>query len=147
MSQLIHLVYSSDASVAFSDLAVKALLEGARRNNSALGVTGVLLHIDSSFLQVLEGELTVVESLYEKIGLDKRHTRVKKLIQEPIQKRDFEDWSMGLAKITSKELSVVPGFNDFWKSRRALESLGEGLTRKVLTAFREDGRWRSRVAA
>jgi hypothetical protein len=142
VTTLEHVAYVSAATTEFSDEQVRALLTGARATNSALGVTGVLLLVDRSFFQILEGPPDAVASLYEKIGRDKRHTRVVKLIQEPIETRDFADWSMGLTRVSSRELATLPGFRDW--TRRSLEGLEEGMARKLLHAFRE-GRWRARV--
>jgi Sensors of blue-light using FAD len=144
MTALEHVAYASEATLDFSDEKVRALLAGARAKNAALGVTGMLLLVDRSFFQILEGAPDAVEGLYEKILGDTRHRRVVKLIQEPIERRDFEDWSMGLARVTSKELASVPGFHDFVATGRSLDSLGEGMARRLLRAFRE-GSWRARV--
>ena len=144
MSALIHVAYASEATIELSDNAVRELLEGARRKNEAVDVTGILLLVDRSFFQVLEGDSQAVATLYEKISQDGRHRRIVKLIQEPIEHRDFRDWSMGLARIAPKDLAALPGFNDFFTAGRSLDSLGEGMARKLLHAFREGG-WRARV--
>ncbi len=143
---LIHVAYSSAAAVAFSDRNVRNLLERARKTNAGLGVTGILLLIESSFFQILEGPSEVVAALYEKIGADTRHIRVVKLIEEPMEQRDFSDWSMGLARVTSKELVGVPGFRDAFATRQSVEQLDEGSARFLLSAFRE-GRFRSRIGS
>ncbi len=144
MPALIHIAYVSAATVDFLDRDVRALLERARIHNSSVDVTGILLLVRRSFFQILEGEPHAVTGLYEKIGRDKRHHRVVKLIEEPIEGRDFRDWSMGLARITSKELASLPGFNDFFTTRRSLDGLGEGMAQTLLSAFRE-GRFRANV--
>ncbi|MDQ3001158.1 MAG: BLUF domain-containing protein, partial [Fibrobacterota bacterium] len=84
---LAHCIYASAATVEFSNLDISTLLEISRTNNSKLGVTGILLHDSGSFFQVLEGEPEVITSLYEKIGKDKRHNRVSKIIFESIESR------------------------------------------------------------
>jgi hypothetical protein len=144
VSALIHIAYVSEATVDFSDGDVRWLLERARMHNASIGVTGILLLVGRSFFQILEGEPGAVTPLYEKIGRDKRHKRVVKLIEEPILDRDFREWSMGLARATSKELAVLPGFSDFFVTRKGLDTLSEGLARNLLSAFR-DGRFRAHV--
>ncbi len=144
MSDLIHVAYASEASIEFSNEAVRHLVEEARRNNAAIGVTGILLLVDRSFFQVLEGESGPVSSLYEKIAQDTRHARIVKLIQEPIEERDFRDWSMGLARMAPKELSALPGLSDFFTTGRSLSNLAPGTARQLLSGFRA-GRWRARV--
>jgi hypothetical protein len=146
MSSLIHVAYASEASTEFSNEAVRRLLDDARRNNAAIGVTGILLLVDRSFFQVLEGEPGAVSTLYEKIERDPRHTHVVKLIREPIEKRDFPDWSMGLARMAPRELSTLPGFSDFFTTGRSLSSLAPGMAHRLLSGFRA-GRWRARSGA
>jgi len=145
MSPLVHVAYASEACVELPDQAVRDLLESARRNNAAIGVTGMMLLVGASFFQILEGELDAVTPLYAKIARDPRHRRIVKLIQEPIEHRDFQDWSMGLARMTPKELAAVPGLNDFFSAGSSLDKLGEGVARKLLSQFKE-GAWRARVA-
>ena len=90
----------------------------------------------------MEGDRTVVEALYEKIAADKRHTRITKLILEPIEERAFADWTMGYPKLSQKELSEIPGLNDFFSRGRSYMELGQGRAKTLLAAFK-DGRWRS----
>jgi len=145
MTALIHVVYVSEATADISDGALRDLLGRARKHNASADLTGLLLHVERSFLQVLEGTHEAVGLLYAKIGLDKRHDRVVKLIEEPIEQRDFQDWTMGIARVTAKELAGIAGLSDFFVNRSSLDGLGEGTARRLLDAFRE-GRWRTRVA-
>jgi hypothetical protein len=140
----IHLIYVSEARVAFKPKDLHELLTKARLNNEALGVTGVLLYVDGFFFQVLEGDEGVVQTLYEKILADVRHTRVSKLIAEPIEEPDFADWSMGYAEVGRGDLARIPGLKDFFTSGSSLNELGAGRASALLEAFRE-GRWRGRI--
>ena len=88
--ELIHIIYCSvSAKRNFSAVELEQLLEVCRRNNGKAGVTGMLLYQDPWFFQILEGAPAALEVLYDKIGLDKRHKRIMKIIQEPIEARDF----------------------------------------------------------
>ena len=144
MTELVHLVYASEATTDLGDKAVCELLERARKHNTQAGLTGLLLLVERSFLQVLEGAPDVIALLYRRILVDKRHCHIVKLIEEPIDRRDFQDWSMGLARLSPKELAGVPGVSDFFTNRRSLDGLGAGTARKVLGAFQQ-GRFRARV--
>jgi hypothetical protein len=81
MSSLIHLIYASVATQAFGKAQLTELLQQARGTNERLGLTGMLLHSDGSFFQVLEGEPVVVDQIYQKIRLDKRHGQFKMIIK------------------------------------------------------------------
>ena len=142
---LAFMAYASAASAPFSSEALGDLLLGARRKNSRLGLTGMLLYHQDSFFQVLEGRSAIVESLYERISVDDRHTKIVKLINEPIEQRSFSEWTMGLGRPDRDELGAIPGLNDFFRQGSCLWELEPGRARTLLNAFR-DGRWRRTVA-
>ena len=104
------MVYSSAAVEPFSPEALRTLLALARTRNTAAAVTGMLLHVDSVFLQVLEGEPQVVTALYTKIGADPRHTRMLLLLSQDIKSRNFPDWSMGFFDASGRG-SAIPGLS------------------------------------
>lgn len=140
--ELVHCLYCSASTVPdFGREELRALLDVCRANNAKLGITGMLLFRGGSFFQILEGDRAVVETLYEKIRKDKRHARVTKIIQEPIEERSFAEWTMGYSKISSKELATIPGLNDFFSQGKSYLELGEGRAKTLLAAFKE-GKWR-----
>lgn len=141
---LVHCIYCSAASgKAFGPTELTALLDVCRTNNAALDVTGMLLFHEGSFFQILEGDRPVVDALYDKVALDKRHGQVRKLIIEPIEERDFGAWTMGYPKVTARDLQQIPGLNDFFASSKTYLELGEGRAKTLLAAFKE-GQWRAR---
>lgn len=140
----IHLAYSSAATRALEPRDLLDLLAVARKKNEEQGITGMLLYINESFFQVLEGDEAVLHPLYEKIHRDDRHTNVIKLIEEPIEKRAFAKWSMGYANVTRSELSKIRGLNDFFTHGSSFHDLEAGRAKLLLEAFRE-GKWRRRL--
>jgi hypothetical protein len=90
---------------------------------------------------VLEGPADVVDATYAKILADKRHTRVTKVVREPIQSRSFPEWTMGLYRISERELRGIVGASDFFRSAGQSEQAYVGKAKKLLLAFR-DGKWR-----
>ena len=145
---LLQLVYVSAASVDFSDSDLDRLLEGARSNNSSLDVTGVLLFVDGTFLQVLEGEPRSVRSLYAAILQDTRHTNAMILAERSIDERNFGDWSMGFVR-GRETVRELPGFVDFFaQDGRTLIDLHGASKRvdQILDGFHR-GRWRRQPAS
>jgi uncharacterized Fe-S cluster-containing MiaB family protein len=143
--ELVHCIYSSAQTIEFSHDDIIALLEAARKNNSKLGVTGILLYDSGSFFQILEGEPDVIQALYKKIENDKRHCRVSKIIYEPIESRSFSEWTMGYAGVTREKLRAIDGLNDFFYSRKCYTDLDEGRAKMLLIAFKE-GKWRASIS-
>jgi hypothetical protein len=138
---IIHCIYSSAAAPTFKEHEIPSLLEGTRNANAARDVTGMLLYVDGSFFQVLEGEAAIVEPLYEKIKRDPRHSRVTLIIKEPILERSFGEWTMGFAALDAKEAGDLAGTNDFFDGASCLAKMTTGRAKKLLSAFR-GGRWR-----
>ena len=97
-----HLLYTSSARGHFSPDELERLLVVARERNAALGVTGLLIYCDGSFMQLLEGDASTVRSLYEAIGRDERHTDVRSLFTLETPDRWCADWSMGFLRTTDK---------------------------------------------
>jgi hypothetical protein len=104
-----HLIYLSTTTQAFREEELPEMLVRSRHNNERLGITGLLLYRHGSFLQALEGEREVVESLYVKITHDRRHHGLQILFNEKIPEREFPSWTMGFHDLSSLPLD---GFND-----------------------------------
>jgi EAL domain-containing protein (putative c-di-GMP-specific phosphodiesterase class I) len=79
----------------------------AKQKNALLGVTGVLLHDGTHFLQVLEGPITILNELVAIIEADPRHQHFVTLVKEPIAKREYSSWSMESVKKDAYALSQI----------------------------------------
>ena len=139
---LIHCIYASSATSSFKEGDIPSLLERTRQKNAELGVTGMLLYIEGSLFQILEGDAAAVDALYATICNDPRHARVTQIIREPIARRSFDDWSMGFNSIGRDEAAEFIGANDFFASATCLERISAGRAKKLLVAFAA-GRWRA----
>ena len=145
VAEIVHqVIYSSAAVTPFSEADLASLLLRARANNTRLGVSGLLLHHEGSFLQTLEGERNVLESLFATISLDKRHNRVVKLLDREVDERHFAEWKMGFVSVASLS-QTLPGYTDYLRHRGEVAKAADAADR-VLAAFR-DGRFRSHIAA
>lgn len=91
---LIQLAYISKVSPNISEVAVKAILDAAARNNPQIGITGLLIWRHNQFFQLLEGPEQAIDILMRYIREDKRHSDVLVLHRKPIEKRSFGNWSM-----------------------------------------------------
>jgi hypothetical protein len=132
---LIHFIYASSAAPEFREHEIPDLLLKARSANEKRDITGMLLYIGGSFFQLLEGEATEVDSLYAKIGRDIRHTRVTKIIREPILERDFTGWTMGFSTVDPMEAGKLVGENDFFNGASCVTHLDSGRAKTLLSAL------------
>ena len=145
---LSQLIYTSQAQAGLSPDALQAIALAAARNNALVDVSGLLIYDQGCFLQVMEGEDELILALYQRLKRDVRHTNIVKLIHEPIARRRFEAWSMGLVA-PAHGVHTGPGivglstWNELLDSQ-ALQNLTEDRVRTVLDAF-TSGRWHAAV--
>lgn len=97
---LIRLIYASRAAGILTPSDVKDIVSKSQRNNAPLGVTGALILSNGVFLQCLEGDHLIVNSLYHRILLDPRHREPAVLSLGEITSRLYGGWSMGLVATT-----------------------------------------------
>lgn len=146
VDSLVHLIYASVATRPLDSAELVELLENARTANAEIDVTGLLLYESGSFFQVIEGPEDVVLTIFARIQYDSRHQQIVKIIAEPIERRDFGDWTMAFAGPTREELSRIEGLNDFFTRGEMFASLGRGRAKRLLAAFR-GGSWRRKLDA
>ncbi|MBC7603319.1 MAG: BLUF domain-containing protein [Ramlibacter sp.] len=127
---MIRLLYISQAASGITEEQVRDIQESAQRNNSAIGLTGVLVYGGRVFMQVLEGPEQAVLRKYVKILDDRRHSDCEILHISPANDRIFENWSMGIiesdplqfqhiAELRAHRLEAVPA-KTFTDAMRAL---------------------------
>lgn len=113
---MISLCYISTAVEPMSDESLNDILKTARAVNAQSDITGMLLYKDMSFLQVLEGESSVVKALYKKIEQDQRHTDVFTVFLEKIFTREFANWSMAFRNLDGENMDNVEGYTQFMET-------------------------------
>jgi hypothetical protein len=109
---LVRLMYASRAAENVDASALLSILKESKVKNPALGVTGVLCFASGIFLQVLEGGRAQVNSLYNRIVTDTRHTDVVLLSYEEIEERCFASWSMGQVNLSRVNPSLLLKYSE-----------------------------------
>ena len=110
---MIRVTYVSREAPGLTSDKLLALVSQCHRNNPDKGLTGMLLHGNGTFLQVLEGDDHVVDTLMGAIAADPRHIDMKIVRREPVTRRQFADWSMGFERVTDESLKGVSGLHNF----------------------------------
>ncbi len=138
MSQkrLYELIYGSVETRYLSAMQLSDLLTLARARNQGLDVSGVLLHQKGVFIQVLEGNESVVGALYDRISRDPRHKNVAVFRRGPIQSRQFAAWSMGFLELDTAVLSRLGGWNPVLQKGAATTGSNAERLRNVLAGYR-----------
>ena len=116
---MLRIIYLSTANQPFASGDLSELLQKARFRNNAAHVTGMLVHSDGDFLQVLEGDPEDVIGIYDRISVDPRHRDVS-LLQRGLGFGDrlFPNWTMGFKRVPDQTLiDEVVGVNSRVKLR------------------------------
>lgn len=132
-----EIVYMSLACESMTPAQLATLMDGSRARNQATGVTGMLVYHEREFMQLLEGERSVIEALYDKIAIDPRHQHVYPLWSAPITNRSFDDWTMGFVAVDDSTLQKHTGFASF--SDEGLVALSrDNRGKKILLGLRDE---------
>jgi len=136
-SPITQLVYVSVASQEFSVGQLAELLAAARAQNTRIGVTGLLLYHEGSFLQLLEGPSEAVDATFRRIERDPRHSDVHVLLRGRVPAREFDGWSMGFVAPGTIAKSLE-GYIDY-AEELCLHLLDSTRGKRLLKLFREGG--------
>ncbi len=109
---LVRLLYVSRAVDQDSAKAIESILETSRAHNLSNGITGVLCYGGGIFLQAIEGGREAVNTLYNHIVSDKRHSDVALLHYEEISERRFGGWTMGTVNLAKLNTSIVLKYSE-----------------------------------
>lgn len=142
--ELAQIVYMSALADHADDACLRDILAESTAKNPARHITGILLYVNGSFLQVLEGHPQTLKELYRRIHSDPRHTGVVKISQQAIEDREFGEWSMGWAQVAAADLDQIAGKNDFFTHGHCLTELDNTVVRRILADFKQ-GRWRQQI--
>ena len=88
---MLQIAYRSKASRNLQESELKRILEVARVNNRAWGITGMLMYSNGTFFQVLEGERKNLQRLYDVIFADSRHNAIWSIYEAEIERRENGD--------------------------------------------------------
>jgi hypothetical protein len=89
---------------------VENILSNSRSKNQRASITGALMFNAGIFAQVLEGPHDSIQATYERIQGDLRHSNMVILSIEPVNERQFANWSMayiGVDSIASAKFSEM----------------------------------------
>ena len=134
-------IYFSAASTPMQVEELEDILEQAQSNNSSNGITGALVYIDGSFLQILEGEKARVQTLMQKISKDFRHETVTVLQEGEIAAAAFSEWKMAYVSATPEQVARWAGLSgttqlpEVWQDIRQDPSKATQLANSILSVL------------
>jgi hypothetical protein len=123
---LTRLIYISRAVGPQTTTVTTQILETARAYNKAHNLTGVLCQGKGLYVQVLEGDRSVVNSLYRRIVADNRHSQTEIVHFGEVESRQFKDWAMALVNLSIDDPMVAmkhPEFDPYSANSTAIIGL------------------------
>jgi len=121
-----QLAYFSVARTGIRDADLHEILRASTANNRRSDLSGMLLLLDGTFFQVLEGEREKVEETYRRISRDPRHSGIVTVVEMEREERSFPSWTMGFEKFAhGAGMTEVPFDSTDLSSNASVESLKE----------------------
>ncbi|MBT0607296.1 BLUF domain-containing protein [Aequorivita echinoideorum] len=94
--------YISNETDQLSENELEALFSFILANNPPRDISGILLHNNGIFLQVLEGEKETLKTLFKSIREDKRHHNILTVLSQKINDRIFKGYKAGFSILKDK---------------------------------------------
>ena len=93
-NNIFSLIYVSTPSEPGQNHLLEEILISSRAYNSTHGITGLLIYTGKRFIQLLEGDRKVVNTLYQHILNDRRHHSPIQIFESEGTGRTFAEWDM-----------------------------------------------------
>lgn len=129
---LYKIMYISSATQNMSAEQLETMMIKSRDKNSFFDVTGYMVYHEGNIIQLLEGNRTRVEYIYNTIRLDSRHQGIIELCATEIEKRAFADWQMGFKNVDRQQIEKVNTVEDLFQGELSRSQLEQFCSRAVL---------------
>ena len=110
-----QLIYVSNRACTSHD--IEKILETAQVYNKRHNLTGLLLYTDTKFVQLIEGEKKDLDTLYDKISKDARHTSPCVISTDIILERAFPSWQMAGKRIGTNKIDYISSISSNEKEK------------------------------
>ncbi len=115
---------------------ISSILEEARSFNLENNITGLLLYRTGIFVQILEGDKTIIENLLGKITLDrKRHENLKVILKQEAKSRIYSSWSMNYREVDNGSLNLINAILPWQSIINSAEQGKQVSPKKIIQVF------------
>lgn len=121
---LTQLIYISQATRKMSSEDLMSIQKIAKTNNETMDVTGSLFYNGGWFLQVLEGPVEALNTLYKKIEKDPRHKNSRIIHSESAKFRTFTRWSMNMTNLDDRQADKYDALVEVIEAAKADRKIG-----------------------
>lgn len=129
---LYKVMYISSATQHMSTKELEKMMAKCRQKNAFFDITGYMVYHEGNIIQLLEGNRTSVEYIYNTIKLDSRHQNIIELCTASIEKRAFANWQMGFKLIDREQIHKVNTIQDLFQGELSLPQLDQFCSRAGL---------------
>lgn len=123
------LVYRSKSAGSFGSVGLFNLLSQARVRNAYLDITGHLIFDGEYFTQWIEGPTHSLNTLWDSLTKDARHSDIQLISRAPAKERRFASWTMAFSSYASLNTCNIPGFTPI--DRETMQQAVQALTNAV----------------
>ncbi len=136
--KIFHIVYVSIATSELNKEMLAQIEQIAQKNNRQNGITGILVHGNKSFMQIIEGREDKITKLMSTIYTDTRHHSIEILRQEFIPSRQFSNWHMRLTQLSEIQMRHGVICDELFQEKNKKDKLIDQIieTRQLLLAFK-----------
>ncbi len=110
------ITYVSNADTNLEEDEILDLLKTSKAKNLKKGITGIFIHSEGNFFQVLEGDELVIKSLFKNISQDNRHHNIIKLMERDCSNASYTDYEVSFTIISDK--SNITSIYNFLKKEK-----------------------------
>jgi len=107
--ELVSLCYISCLKKPLEQAQKNKIFGVSIENNSKNGITGFLLLAGTTVIQLIEGQRSAIDTLFESISKDQLHSNVQIVDYSTILGRSFGKWEMKFCDLTVHQVSAVLG--------------------------------------
>ena len=102
-----EITYYSLANPGLKKADIEAILQTSRTFNAKNELSGCLLLHNNQFIQILEGDASVIRDLIARIKNDKRHSFFYPIAEGEKEHRTFPNWTMAYRQLSDDDLKGV----------------------------------------
>jgi class 3 adenylate cyclase len=135
-----RITYVSHQSKPMSSEQINALGELAAAQNARQDITGILIYSAGLFYQVIEGPEEKIDSLFEQIKEDKRHTNIFVLeIKGDYEEKRYSNWSINTINLEEESALLVQPLKDVLNTLARSHTVLERYTQPSVVKLLEQG--------
>jgi hypothetical protein len=131
------IIYISTSIKLMGQDELAQILVTSRKNNSASGITGMLMYSQGTFIQVLEGSEHALKHTFDIIEEDKRHRNIVVLASGENKERVFAGWSMAFLMLATGKMEQLEGYINPAKNK-LFEEADRNVIINILKTFAEN---------